>query len=373
MRMRTIITEIWVMKNNRALLGLSGGVDSTAAALLLKEQGYEVIGYYFDVLPEQGGGKRKAERAAEQLHIDFVYRNVAQEFEDQVIQPFCRAYEQGRTPNPCVICNPSVKFYTMAQEADRAGASWIATGHYARIAKPEKDRSFFRVRMAVNRRKDQSYMLYRLPQEILRRLLLPLGEISDKETVRQLVRDFGVFNADASDSQEICFIPDGDYVDYLSRRGIRSVEGDFIDSATGQVIGRHRGVVCYTVGQRKGLGATFGMPRFVTKIDAASNQVTLGANEDLFSAVVTAEDWRFFGSAGQEGINLAKSLVGRPLLGKIRYAAVPSECVIHSICREKLEIAFQTPQRAITPGQSVVLYDGEYLVGGGFITGAEPT
>lgn len=361
------------MKNNRVLLGLSGGVDSTAAALLLQKQGYEVIGYYFDVLGSGSQGADKARRAAEQLNIECICRSVADEFEASVIRPFCRCYETGRTPNPCVICNPLVKFATMICEADRAGAQWIATGHYARIAKPEETDADVRIQMAVNRRKDQSYMLYRLSQDILQRLILPLGEMADKEQVRELVRGFGVFNADAADSQEICFIPDGDYVEYLRRRGVEAKEGSFLDSETGQVIGTHRGIVHYTVGQRKGLGVTFGKPRFVTKIDAVNNTVILGGNEDLFSSSVTAEDCVIFGASGTEGLKRAKDLIGRPLLGKIRYGAAPAPCVIHRIFDKKMEIVFQTPQRAVTPGQSVVLYDKEYLVGGGFITDADVT
>lgn len=348
-------------------MGLSGGVDSTAAALLLKRQGYEVIGYYFDVLGSQKQGAERAQRAAEELDIEFIYRDVKNEFEAQVIRPFCHEYETGRTPNPCVICNPTVKFKTMAQEADRVGAFWLATGHYARVIRPEKGTKA-QIQMAKNRRKDQSYMLYRLPEEILRRLILPLGEIEDKKQVRELVRGFGIFNADASDSQEICFIPDGDYVEYLQSRGVKIKEGDFLDGETGEIIGTHRGIVHYTIGQRKGLGMTFGRPRFVTRLDSSKNTVTLGGNEALLSPFVTAKDCVILGAFGKEGQNRAKELIGRPLQGKIRYAASPSDCMIQRVFDETIEIVFQTPQRAATPGQSVVLYDREFLVGGGFIT-----
>lgn len=373
MRTRTIITEKQRMKNNRVLLGLSGGVDSTAAALLLKEKGFEVIGYYFDVLGNQTEGRERAARAAEQLGISFVHRTVAKEFEANVIRPFCDSYRTGRTPNPCIVCNPTVKFRTMAQEADRLDASWLATGHYARVERPAEGRPVCRIRTAVNGRKDQSYMLYRLPQDILQRLILPLGEVENKAQVRQLVRDFGVFNADAADSQEICFIPDDDYVKYLNDRGIFAEEGDFIDGETGRILGKHRGILHYTIGQRKGLGMTFGKPRFVTKIDAKRNAVTLGNNEDLFSCEMEAEDCVMLGLSGADAIAAATKLIGQPLLGKIRYAAQPAPCTIRSVSHEKMEISFQDPQRAATPGQSVVLYDGEYLVGGGFITAPSTT
>ncbi|MBO5666152.1 MAG: tRNA 2-thiouridine(34) synthase MnmA [Firmicutes bacterium] len=355
------------MKNNRVLLGLSGGVDSTAAALLLKQQGYEVIGYYFDVLGNQKEGLEKARKAAEQLGIQFVHRTVVEEFEQNVIQPFCDCYRTARTPNPCIICNPSVKFGTMLEEADRVGADWLATGHYARLA-AQDGADGQRIRMAENRRKDQSYMLYRLPAKIVDRLILPLGEIDDKEKVRDLVRDFGVFNADDKDSQEICFIPDDDYVKYLEQRGIYAKEGDFIDGETGQAVGKHRGIIHYTIGQRKGLGVTFGKPRFVTKIDPLNHQVTLGSNEDLFACEVSAEDLVICGLTGQEAMEEAKRWIGKPLLGKVRYAAPPADCVIENVDDKEITIRFETPQRAITPGQSVVLYDGEILVGGGFIT-----
>ncbi|MBQ8590248.1 MAG: tRNA 2-thiouridine(34) synthase MnmA [Firmicutes bacterium] len=354
------------MKNNRVLLGLSGGVDSTAAALLLKNQGFEVIGYYFDVLGTNVEGLEKARRAAEQLGIEFVHRIVVDEFEANVIQPFCDCYRTARTPNPCIICNPTVKFRTMLEEADKVGADWLATGHYARLALVSGEHQ--RIRMAENRRKDQSYMLYRLPAEIVDRLILPLGEIDDKEKVRDLVRDFGVFNADAKDSQEICFIPDDDYVKYLEQRGFYAKEGDFIDQDTGKVVGKHRGIIHYTIGQRKGLGVTFGKPRFVTKIDPVTDQVTLGSNEDLFFREVWAEDVVICGLRGSEGIVEANNWIGKPLLGKVRYAAPPANCVIESVSDRKIKIVFETPQRAITPGQSVVFYDGEILVGGGFIT-----
>ncbi len=379
--------------NNRVLLGLSGGVDSTAAALFLQEQGYAVTGYFFDVRGGQDAALQRAQKTADQLGIPLVHRTVAEAFEAQVISDFCESYRCARTPNPCIVCNPQIKFKTMQEEADRIGAAWLATGHYARTGRgtagaaegakiteaakamevAERAEDAARLCMARCRRKDQSYMLYRLPQDILQRLLLPLGEVADKEQVRDRVRQSGIFNADAADSQEICFIPDGDYISYLKERGISSCPGDFIDCKTGEVLGKHRGIIHYTVGQRKGLGMTFGKPMFVTKLDHKNNTVTLGDNEALFSTKVQITDAVFFGAKGKEAASMAETLLERPLLGKVRYAAQPSPCALTQITSEKMEIVFQNPQRAMTPGQSVVLYDGEILVGGGFITADSTT
>ena len=216
-----------VKKNNKVLLGLSGGVDSTAAALLLKEKGYEVTGYYFDVHGDNNNGREEARETAESLGIDLICEDVSRDFSDIVIDNFCREYLRGRTPNPCIICNPAIKFKKLIENADKIGAYHIATGHYCRIKYDEETDEYF-VRRGVSLKKDQSYMLYRLNQQVLRRLIFPLGQFESKEDIRTLVREKNLRNAEKKDSQEICFI-NTDYAKYIESLGFSSKEGDFVD------------------------------------------------------------------------------------------------------------------------------------------------
>ncbi len=350
----------------RVLLGLSGGVDSTAAALLLQQAGYEVTGLFFDVLGNQKALAERAEAAAAQLGISFLYRNVSEEFADRIIDDFCDSYLRGETPNPCVRCNPLLKFKTLEEEADRIGARWIATGHYARIEKEEKDGIFY-VHMGDNRRKDQSYMLYRLPQRILSRLLLPLGSSPDKEQVRELLRGQGLSNAEDKDSQEICFISRGNYIDYIKSRGRNSQPGAFVDQE-GKVLGQHQGIIHYTIGQRKGLGMTFGKPMFVTALDPLKNTVTLGSNEDLFHKIVMVNNCRFAVDTTEDAAGLPEAYRGIQVEAKIRYAAQPAAARLQAEGDGLVRVEFRQAQRAPTPGQSVVFYQGERCLGGGMIT-----
>lgn len=351
-------------EEKRVLLGLSGGVDSTAAAFLLQRQGYQVTGLFFDVLGNQERLIKRAQTAAEQLGISFIYRNVKEEFGERIIDDFCSSYLRGETPNPCVRCNPLLKFRILKQEADRIGAQYLATGHYARVQADEKGITY--LYRGKSERKDQSYMMYRLPQEILRRLILPLGETEEKEKVRSLLRGEGLSNAEAKDSQEICFIPEGSYSDYLSANGYSSPPGTFIDSE-GTVLGEHQGISHYTIGQRKGLGITFGKPMFVTDIDPQNNTVTLGEQSDLFQCCVTAKDCRFPGGEEEETM-LPRQYQGQRVLAKIRYAAKPAPAVVRQNEDGKVEAIFDEAQRAPTPGQSMVFYLGDRCLGGGFIT-----
>ncbi len=347
------------LKKNKVVLGLSGGVDSTAAALLLQEKGYKVVGLYFDI--GKGGGER-AEKVAGQLGIEFIYRNVADLFDKIVIGNFCGEYFCGRTPNPCIICNPAVKFKTLLDAADEVGAYHIATGHYADTYYDETSDLWF-IKRAANEKKDQSYMLYRLDQETISRLILPLNEIDDKEQVRQLAREKALINAEAKDSQEICFIDaDDNYKDFLRRRGITAQEGDFVDPE-GNVLGEHKGILDYTIGQRKGLGIALGKPAFVTKIDGEKNQVVLGDNDDLFRTEVIASDNIFFGGCGVD----QNYLEGLDITAKIRYAARPAEAKLRFLDDGRVKTIFKDAQRAPTPGQSIVFYSGDLVIGGGFI------
>lgn len=362
MQTRTIMTTL---SKNKAVLGLSGGVDSTAAALLLKEKGLEVTGFYFDVLGTNEAGRRAAEELAEKLDIPLITMDVAAEFDEKIIGNFCSEYCRGRTPNPCVICNPMIKFRKLLEVADRMGAYYIATGHYARTAQRETDGPVF-IRKGANERKDQSYMLYRLGQDVLSRLILPLGDFEDKEVTRELVRDRQLPNADAADSQEICFIDEktDDHMSFIRRRGFASVKGDFVD-LQGNVLGTHQGIGNYTVGQRKGLGIALGKPAFVTAIDAERNRVVLGDHEDLFHCHVVSSG-NFFAESGTE--NLPDRLLGKEgITAKIRYAAKPASVKLTQRPDGKILAVFEEPQRAPAPGQSIVFYEEDRVVGGGFI------
>lgn len=371
MRKRTIIMAS-MKKRNKVVLGLSGGVDSTAAALLLQEKGYEVTGLYFSV-KEDKEGRRAAETAAEQLGIELICRDVSKSFEDIVIGNFCDEYMKGRTPNPCIICNPAVKFKTLLDAADEIGAYYIATGHYADTFYDEaEDRWYIK---KSESRKDQSYMLYRLGQEAVSRLLLPLNHAKDKEQIRNIAREGSMKNSEARDSQEICFIDDGDdYKSFLSKRGIRSPEGDFTD-VDGNVLGRHQGILSYTIGQRKGLGIALGKPAFVTAIDSESNRVVLGDNEDLFSRKVFSSGNLLMGKelsalcSTDNGTARSIGFIGLNdgLTAKIRYAAKPSAAEIEVLDDGRIKTTFKEPQRAATPGQSIVFYKDDLVIGGGFI------
>lgn len=355
--------KLQAVKNKKVLLGLSGGVDSTAAALLLQENGYEVAGVFFDVLGSQREEQEAARRTAEELSIPFLCKNVQEMFQEKVISYFCGSYLHGETPNPCIMCNPNVKFRVLSEAADEIGAFYIATGHYARIVQDEQDKRYYIHRAESH--KDQSYMLYRLPQSILSRLLLPLGEIENKETVRSFVRGHGISNADQRDSQEICFIKEGSYVDYIKNRGYQSPPGDFVDTA-GNVLGRHKGLLSYTVGQRKGLGITLGKPAFVIRLNAAENQVVLGDNKDLFNRTVYLKNTFLSCYDDGKGV-LPKEWEGLSVMSKIRYGAQPAPAKIESCGSNQLRLIFNEPQRAATAGQSAVFYHGERLLGGGFI------
>ena len=346
------------LDKNKILLGLSGGVDSTAAALLLKDKGFEVTGYYFDVLGNNEQGKADAQTAADQLGIELICEDVSAEFSEKVIGNFCSEYLRGRTPNPCVVCNPWIKFRKLIETADRLGIYYIATGHYCRIAHDEETGAYY-VRRAANERKDQSYMLYRLGQDVLSRVIFPLGEFCDKEEIRDIAREKSLKNAEKKDSQEICFIdPTDNYVEYIRRKGFDTEPGKFIDKE-GKVLGEHKGILNYTIGQRKGLGIAIGKPAFVTKMDTETNRITIGDNDDLFSRYVTAEDV-FFTSGS------ASDWDGKDVKAKVRYAAQPSEAKLE-VDGNNIMLTFEEPQRAATPGQSLVIYSGDKVIGGGFI------
>ena len=379
------------MKNKKVVLGLSGGVDSTTAALLLQEKGYEVIGLYFDAMGKgrEDAGAVRAEMAAKQLGIKFLYRDVSDIFREKVIGNFCSEYVCGRTPNPCIVCNPDVKFKTLLAAADEEGADWIATGHYAGTYQDPESEEWF-IRRAKSEAKDQSYMLYRLGEDVISRLILPLNDAEDKEAVREIARKKALKNAEDKDSQEICFIEDGDdYKAFLRRNGCDLPKGDFVD-ADGNILGEHQGILHYTIGQRKGLGIALGKPAFVTGIDCEKNQVVLGDNQDLFKTKVVSDGNILLGinfsrlaqqareacqadcgENGEDGEARSLGIIGfddmSGITAKIRYAAKPAAASLKLLPDGKILATFEEPQRAPTPGQSIVFYQDDLVLGGGFI------
>jgi len=337
--------------SNKVLLGLSGGVDSSVAVRLLTEAGYQVEAAVIRFSPCHEGAVAAARRAADQLGVPLHVVEAGQAFEKLVVAPFCESYCRGETPNPCILCNPAVKFASLLAKADETGCGYIATGHYARVKLcPD---GFWRAAQAGSGARDQSYMLYRLGQEVLSRLLLPLGEY-EKPAVRQKARALGLASADAPDSMEICFIPDGDYPAFIESRGYAARPGRFI-APDGRDLGPHKGVWHYTVGQRKGLGLSLGRPAFVKQITPGGDVILGWAGEEFFSSVRLREVCGPCLPAGEYRV-------------KIRSAAAPAPCLFDG--RDTL--TFLQPVRAPAPGQSAVLYRGEEVWGGGFIQSARP-
>ncbi len=349
------------MEKGKVIVGMSGGVDSTAAALLLKRQGYEVIGVTLGLWKgaESGQAVKDAAWTAEKLGIRYKVLDMSKRFRGCVIEPFMESYRNGLTPNPCVVCNPLIKEQALLEMAKAEGAAYFATGHYARIDKhPETGR--YAIRNSATAAKDQTYALYRLTQEQLAAMLLPLGEYT-KDEVRRIAAEIDGYSAEKGESQDICFIPDGDYAGFILRESPedgRNAEGDFVD-LEGHVLGRHKGLLYYTVGQRKGLGIAFGKPMYVHSLCPETNRVVLCENETLFRRDVRIGNIAYMAAERFED--------GARFMGKLRYAHRAAWCTVRKTGGEMRECVFDKPQRAVTPGQSLVLYDGEYVAGGGFI------
>jgi tRNA-specific 2-thiouridylase len=352
----------------KVVLGMSGGVDSSVAAFILKEQGYEVIGITMQVWPRdeeyediEGGccslsSVNDARRVADKLEIPFYVMNYREVFEDKVINYFVEEYLAGRTPNPCIACNKYIKFDEFLKKAKMLGADYIATGHYAKIDKDEIS-GRYRLLRANDDRKDQTYVLYGLTQYQLEHTLMPLYGYT-KDRVREIAREIGLSVANKPDSEEICFVPDNDYAKFINKRAAGKVkEGDFLDME-GNLLGKHKGIVHYTIGQRKGLGIAFGKPMFVADIIPEKNIVVLGDESTVFKDTLYAEDLNLISIDRLE--NKMKVTV------KIRSTAKEANATLEPY-KDGALVKFETPQRAITRGQAVVFYDENLVIGGGTI------
>ena len=356
------------MERETVLVGMSGGVDSAAAAVLLQEAGYRAVGCTLRLYDNGDIGREgsccsledveDARSTARRLGMDFHVFNFSSLFREQVMDQFVAGYQAGRTPNPCIQCNRRVKFEALLRRADDLGLRCIATGHYARV---DCERGRWRLLRGRDRRKDQSYVLYPLSQEVLSRLLLPVGEY-DKASVRALAEARGLCPAHKPDSQDICFVPDGDYPAFLQRYGGLALrEGDFVDTQ-GRVLGRHRGLPCYTTGQRRGLGVSADRPLYVLRKDIARNQVILGDESQLYSRSVWAEEfhWVSLPPCGPLAVT-----------AKTRYSQTEAAATLYPEENGAVRAVFDQPQRAVTAGQSLVCYQGDAVVGGGVISARE--
>ncbi|MCG8540366.1 MAG: tRNA 2-thiouridine(34) synthase MnmA [Clostridia bacterium] len=358
------------LDKNKVVVGMSGGVDSSVAAYLLKKQGYEVIGVTMKVWKDESedydrddgccglSAVEDARRVANKLEIPFYVMNFKSVFKEKVIDYFVDEYLSGRTPNPCIACNKYIKFQELIHKAHSLGAYYVATGHYAKIIE-EEITGRFSIRKSSAEAKDQTYTLYNLTQDQLKYILMPLGEYSSKDEIRDIAKELGLDVANKPDSQEICFVPDNDYGSFIEKNDDKDiVPGDFVDTQ-GNVLGKHRGIIYYTIGQRKGLGISLGRPAYVVDIRPEKNQVVLGENKDVFSDRLIAQDINFLPFDRLEHpINIE---------AKIRYSAKPAQAIVYPIDENTVGLEFDTPQRAITPGQAVVFYDGDTLIGGGTI------
>ncbi len=354
----------------KVVIGMSGGVDSSVAAALLLEQGYDVVGVTMRLWDGEDvdgtfmegtccsfSAVEDARYVSYKLGIEHHVMDFRSEFSHNVVDYFVSEYEKGRTPNPCIACNKHLKFDHLLRKAELLGANFIATGHYAKVNFNEQTGRYELIR-AENSAKDQTYALYGLTQSQLSKTLMPLGNLSNKAQTREIAEKYGLCTAKKPDSQEICFVPDKDYAGFIKRR-TKTVypKGKFVDRE-GNVLGEHQGIIHYTIGQRKGLGIAFGKPMFVIKIDNETGEIVLGEKGTEFSANLIAQNINL--------ISVSEIMDKMRVLAKVRYSAPPAWAELYNTENGDIEVVFDEPQRAVTPGQAVVFYDdcGKVLGGG---------
>ena len=347
---------------------MSGGVDSSLAACLLKERAFDVIGATMRIWKEGEGAKslygccgaadvEDARHVAQQIGIPFYVLNLAEEFERDVIQYFCEEYARGKTPNPCILCNEKVKFGSLLRKARELGADYLSTGHYARVEWDGATKRYI-LKKGIDRRKDQSYVLFSLSQDQLSRSLFPLGEYR-KEEVRQKALQLGLRVHNKPESQEVCFIHDTSYHPFLQERLKEAIEPGPIIDRKGSVLGRHKGIPFYTIGQRRGLGLAGGKPLYVIGIDRGKNTVMVGEENEVYSDTFFVESVNWISSE-----RMSASI---PAWVKIRYNHPGGEAILFPEADGRVKVQFRSPHKAITPGQAAVFYDGETVLGGGWI------
>ena len=347
---------------------MSGGVDSSVAALIMKDKGYDCTGCTMRLYGNEDAGIDKghtccslddvedARSVARRLGMPYYVFNFSEDFNEKIIEKFIHCYEQGITPNPCIDCNRYMKFDKLFDRAEVLGCDYVVTGHYARIEEPSD--GTFQLKKALDLSKDQSYVLYSMTQEQLRKTQFPLGEL-EKSEVRSIAEANGFVNAAKPDSQDICFVPDGDYARVIRlRTGKHYDEGNYVD-INGNVLGRHKGIIHYTIGQRKGLGIALGKPTFVVDIRPETNEVVLGTNDELFGRELNVTDFNWIAGTAPSDSFSCKA--------KIRYRQEEQPATATILPNGDVHISFDEPQRAITKGQAAVLYDGDTVLGGGVI------